>query len=207
MCVTRAFELRCVTLTTGRSFLTPSPLQYINNRQPHGSLSNVLLRPALDQQTCKIPVSSKFSRHQQREEIAPIAYRQPDGTLANMDVVFANRVIELDSLVLFTILQNLSATTDLKSVACVNSGCRAAAAVRGSPSPPNAATPSQSWRPTAREWLTRALDSPFGRMWRPTRSSPCSSSWPHCRLLAVKRYARHRTSRSWLRGAPSRRAP
>ena len=47
----------------------------------------------------------------------------------------------------------------------------------------------------------------FRRMWRPTRSSPCSSSWPHCRLLAVKRYARHRTSRSWLRGAPSRRAP
>ena len=77
-----------------------------------------------------IPVSSKISL-QQRKEIAPIANRQPDGTLANMDVVFANRVIELDSLVLFTILQNLSATTDLKSVACVNSGCRAAAAVRG----------------------------------------------------------------------------
>ena len=50
-----------------------------------------------------------------------------------MDVDIASRVIELDSLVLFTILQHLSATTDLKSVACVNSGCRAAAAVRGSP--------------------------------------------------------------------------
>ena len=124
-----------------------------------------------------------------------------------MDVDIANRVIELDSLVLFTILQHLSATTDLKSVACVNSGCRAAAAVRGSPSPPNAATPSQSWSPTARESLTRALDSPVRRMWRPTRSSPCSSSWPRCRPLAGKQYARLRTSRSWLHGAPSRLAP
>ena len=71
----------------------------------------------------------------------------------------------------------------------------------------NAATPSQSWSPTARESLTRALDSPVRRMWRPTRSSPCSSSWPRCRPLAGKQYARLRTSRSWLHGAPSRLAP
>ena len=56
---------------------------------------------------------------------------RPCGVAADMDVTVGKRIIELDGLVLHTILHFCSADArDLKAVACVSSTCRAAAGVR-----------------------------------------------------------------------------